>query len=268
MDDNGYVHCYYKAKDRFFPVRPSEALTEMHIYSLSGHHGENRFEIEHELANFDRIGAALFRGILHTIRQGKIPSISERHLAFIKLYFVIQFRRSRPSLKRLYDDKDHEIKEMIHKIDEKLKNDPDPSIEFSSITNLDLDWDRLYNDAIPKSILFREIPDLSGKGYVIGRVKNSRKSLVIGDNPVLFRRSSNLNLLEDPKSEMFMPISSDVVISITGDSNTKRAVIIEDSVVNNINNCMWSQCDAIASPSERLVMALKKRKTKVLRRSS
>ena len=100
------------------------------------------------------------------------------------------------------------------------------------------------------------------QGLAVGLTKVPRKALAVGDSPISVFHPNNINVTDDPDSEIYMPVAKDAVLSIEGGVGYSGVVQIEEVLVNKINGWTIDRSDVIASSSRALASTIRKRVNK------
>ena len=263
VDQEGHLHCFDKATNRIYRTSPDKALRERHIYSLSPSQGDERYDVESKLGVLEYGFKPLLDWILKVVRRGNRPCPAEELVELTSVFFSVQHRRSRPNLHRFYENKEDFIDDVADEIDRNYTIKSADGIKVVSVRDVmsESDWDDRFRNTLAKTIVDPGYAAFSGKGFAVGLVKNPKKSLVIGDCPIIYTHPK-VATANDPPSEFVMPVAKDVAIFLVGDVDHRGVSRIDDETVNRMNHRIAKQSDVIACPSHALAEAIRKRLAK------
>ena len=230
-----------------------------HQYSLDKGDGSKEVSIESKhFLWLDNAVKLVIDKILEAVRLNYNPELSFVERQLWDYYFVTQYFRSPEVL-----HSDNTIKmseenyyELLPEIREEVRQSwPDSE----HLLNDEAFVKRMISNA-PKSSLLsdreRPLKALKSRGLYFGHVANSKKSLVIGSFPVMRYNSNGSNHLADERTQMWMPISADVMVSPGKQSGGEDILDVTDSFVRKQNSYILMQSNEIGGRSAKLLKSL------------
>ncbi len=142
-----------------------------------------------------------------------------------------------------------------------LKEEASMQLGQEAVDALDPDWLRRYardcsNRASGEGPSSHLRGIFSQKGLLVSTAaRRSITPLVAGDDPVLKAIPEGLHLLDD-RSEISMPISKDVVLSIYGPPGVHFNPSLSNNDVRHINEGTFFQCSELACSSKQVLKSL------------
>lgn len=264
-DDDGWLHCYDKAREKHYATSPSKAFRQRNLYAYMNQDGTKSLELEHWIANLESNFCRLVEKLLKAARRSKRQrdiniDLSARELAVARMYCALQFLRTPEKHRHAREFWDREIEELKRKAVDKGDNQgsKDSTQKLKKLHSLQNDRHFSKNQWLTYFQEFLQgdgYTALSSKRLILGVVKNPRQqAFVIGDNPVI-QSVPGGSTLPDPEAEIITPIASDVALFLTKTSRCRR-VWLYNRKIREFNEHIFERSDAIASRSEAITKSL------------
>lgn len=260
-DDIGHLYCFDRVREMTYKTTPTRALRQKDMYTFKNKYGEKVYLVEELLSRLEGRFQQVVKKVLDNTRSGILPQLTSEEINPIRSFCMVQLRRSRTVWNRMQPDGEKlffdSLRRGIQKRTE-LNQSPLTDKEIADLENLVRRREDLSKFAWVSAIL-SPLPDaLLKKGIVIGFIEDTkRRALAIGENPVIVAKERSMDL-SDPKAQVLMPISSDVVVSLAGTQEHRERVKI-DHMVSDFNGRIVNQSDTVGTRSERLTKALCRR---------
>ena len=247
-DKNGFLYFF----DKHFKEKCVQKTTPDNfglvkkLYTLYDEQGNKDNSAEKLFAGLEGKTAKIFKKIINAARKGKKPELTPSEKETLDYYIYCQWGRvpdtTDPILNRDLKESDNRyklIRDMTPEEQEEFKKE----LRVRSL---------IRGVSEPNEEILRILGD---KGLAVLILKKSKKSFVIGTNPVL-RIPMGIHLA-DPKAESWLPIAYDVAISPYFPHGTERLLDkIEDQDIRGFNENILKQSSAIAGRSEELISSL------------
>jgi len=225
---------------------PDNFGLEKNLYTEYDEQGNKDNSAEELFADLEGKTADIFKKIINAARKGKKPELTPSEKETLDYYIYCQWARvpdtTDPILNRDLNEDDNRyklIRDMTPEEQEKFEKE----LRVKSL---------IRGVSEPNEEILRILGD---KGLAVLILKKSKKSFVIGTNPIL-RIPKSIHLA-DPKAESWLPIAYDVAISPYFAHGTERLLdTIEDQDIRGFNETILKQSSAIAGRSEKLISSL------------
>lgn len=238
---------------------PENVFYRRHQYSIENADGSRDVQIESKfLKKLDNDVNPILLKIITSVRHNEVPSLTNEEKEFWDFYFLTQHFRSpdvllseqtRRMSERNYINTIQEIRARVHNLF------PD-SVHILDCPDF---IERMINNTPRQTLITnREQPmqALRCRGLYFGRVKNIKKSLVIGSQPVMRYNSNGSNHLKDERTEMWFSVSHDVMVSPGANDLTFKLLNIPDSFVSKQNYYIHKQSQEIGGCSDLLLKSV------------
>ena len=247
-DENGFLYFFNKR----FPERcvrkttPDNFGLEKNLYTDYDEQGNKDNLAEKLFADLEGKTAEIFRKIINAARARKKPELTPPEKKTLDHYIYCQWGRvpdtTDPILNRNLKESDGRYK-LISDMTPEEREKFEKELRVKSLTR---------GVSEPSEKILRIFED---KGLAILALRKSKKSFVIGTNPVL-RIPINLHLA-DPRAESWLPIAYDVAITPYYSHGIEKLLDkIEDQDVRGFNETILKQSSAIAGRPEKLISSL------------
>lgn len=230
-----------------------------HQYSIEDSEGQKLVEIESEfLSKLDNEIAPIIEKICAAVERGRLPNLNDEERAFWDYYFLTQHFRS-PEV--LHSEETSKMSEQNYiNVIESVRAEVESRWPSDAYLLDDPDFIRrsIKNAPIHTLLSHRELPlkALSKRGLLFGTVENSKSSFIIGSRPVMRYNSGGNDHLADPRTELWLPLSSKVIVS-PGLLNQKEAgIMLNSRLVRRHNRFVMMQSEEIGSGSKALLQSL------------
>lgn len=258
-DDKGHLYCFDRDRDVIYSTTPNRAFRQKDMYTFKTKDGESVYQGEERLSRLEGGFQQAITKILDNTRLGNLPQFNSEEIDTIRLFLMVQLRRSRTMRKRMQPEGDKLFYNSLGKGIRKIKDVNRGHVvgkEFEVLLDLVNRKEDLCQYALVNAITGPLPNALRTKGICIGLVEDSKRvALAIGENPVIVVREGDISI-SDPRAEIFMPIASDVVVSLAG-TNEHRSLVKIDHMVSDINGWIVNQSDTVATRSDTLTKDLR-----------
>lgn len=225
---------------------PDNFGLEKNLYTEYDEQGNKDNSAEELFADLEGKTAEIFRKIINAARAGEKSKLTASEKQTLNHYIYCQWGRvpdtTDPILNRDLKESDSKQKLISRMAPEERKRFEKKSRVKSLIRSV----------AEPNEKILRIF---EGKGLAVLILRKSKKSFVIGTNPVL-RIPTDLHLA-DSKAESWLPIAYDVAITPYFPHGAEKLFDrIEDQDIRGFNKTILKQSSAIAGRSEKLISSL------------
>ncbi len=237
------------------PIKSSKVFYETNSNTFERPDGTKDFSVESALSILEGQVAVILLKIIASVELGKLPMLNSSEKALLDEFLLTLFKRSPQTRNKhataafFQESLAESLMELhaagIH-VPEELKT------KFRSES-----WKkRTLKQAMVTATLRHghEVNTaMSEKGLYFARPKNPKKTFILGSEPLLRLRGSKTNGIADPQSELWLPISPTIAISLYGASGRETLVFLEDQAVRYLNYHSWQQSEsAVANNAELL----------------
>ncbi|MER9015394.1 DUF4238 domain-containing protein [Mesorhizobium sp. M0898] len=260
MDGNGELHAY----DRRSPPRgvfstpPAKVFFEKNLYTAIKEDGTRNVDLETGFRPLEHAASILIRTIIDAARQGVVHrlSLDDRNLLDAFLYF--QWKRVPDSINRVVSRSDlkafgiarlKEFEETTRPLteDEKEKFE-DPAT-----------WERIMKNARRDTIARGStaiMQVLSGLVFNVVHIRNPKKAFIVGSHPVSKLHPAGEAQLNGARTELWLPVASDVAIAFTGSGKSQHVALWDGDQIRKVNQATAWGSSLIASRSPLLTRSL------------
>ena len=255
-NQNGKLFCFHKnSPNGVFETTPENAFVEKHLYTQHDEHGNKNVSVEKELADLEGQANEVIEKMIKTARSRELPSLTSTEKETWDRFCYCQFLRTpqkRDFVENITPDALAHFEKDIRSFndDEREKfDDPQEQRRFGKNT-----WVKLVGT--PQGELLEILG--SKKMIGIGKIENSKKSFVIGSNPIFFSGPPNSHTdSSDPDVGTLFPISHDVIVATGGiHGKTGFVELQEMEHIRSINKAIFNQSDMVAGRSRELIESL------------
>ena len=253
-DKDGKLYCCpQKEPEKIFRTTPKNVFLESDLYIQRDEHGKRDASVEKGLSQLEGKANGVIEKIVSSARVGMHPGLTPDEKKIWDEFFCKQWKRlplwcaetiSDDSLyKKCLDGFENERRPLT---DYERRRFNDPKRKERILKN---NW--VKSVELPGGELMRVLGD---KGLCVAVIRNSKKSVVIGSNPII--RNGHTRL-DDPAAEALFPIAHDVVVSACLSRGEEKLVDVNDSAhIRQINEAICKQSDMIAGRSRELIKSL------------
>lgn len=251
-DKDGFLHVFRKPTRKFFKVKPKNAFLENNLNTTYDSHGNKSDIAETFLSKWESHARRLMDAILESAREMKPPRLSAEQRVIWDQYFCYQWKRlpdmmlTEADLAQIRPDAIREVViehgELPTREDLDYLNDPKLSQDV-----------RVEAVVTPSELLFER---LNARRLVIAVIADSRKSFVIGLNPIVRPQQ-----FDDHQSTGWLALAHDVAISYENSPllGPERLIPIHSGQqVRDFNEATLAQSTQIAGRSPALLKSLAK----------
>ena len=242
------------------------------IYNVLDSDGARDSSVELALARIEVLGNRIMGKIVSAARAGKPPNLTRSEQSFWDRYFCCQWNRvpDRIRASGVRDLSEIEMRDWMWRF---LKEYESEGHELTSDDLAILDdsrgLSRRFHNARAEVVL--ETPEellgvIGNKGLCVAIITSSKRSFVIGSNPIVRINPPGRAHLADPDVQAWLPLAHDVAITPGFSRGEEKLIEFRESrVVRQLNAATFNQSTAITGRSPRLVESLAR---KMLARSN
>lgn len=259
-NDRGYLFILNKQKHKVYKSKPRKAFTENRRFVRFNEDGEQiDYETERMLSEFEGAAAPAIRKIIAAARKKGCPRLSPgERLAWKMFYFTSHMRTPRRSGEILAEiTSEQALDEAIHQNIEEIAASPlSKGIRDRNLLRANLKRMAKHNVAAdlaagaPQHIR-RELDKRATQvGLVAGVTQEPDTEFIIGSSAtaqVDFRNGRNRI------RGLWLPISYDVAISITGHPDEEHLLLLDKTEVQKINVASYQESEYVAARSRDLL---------------
>jgi Protein of unknown function (DUF4238) len=261
MSDKGELYYFDKNKPEkpLEKRNPKSIFCENNLYVTIDRSGNRNHTLESEVyKKLDNEANLIIEKIVTAARQNELPQLTITEKSTWDEFLIQQWQRTPDAFSEFNRNFDFESEYAISIANyEKLHRQLN---YFERII-----WDcPLTKQVVRKTAHLQSLKDnrrdlslkaLSSRGVGIARISNPQSSFIIGSFPVL-RLSFKNQTLADPATEVWLPISHDVIVTPSGSKHEEKLVNIGQNQVRRINELIFNQSTEIASRSKLLLESL------------
>ena len=274
VDESGLLYWFSKrfSEKVVRPSTPAQVFSEKHLYDVFDRDGVRDSSVELALADIEGQANWIIEKIVSTARAGKLPNLTRGEKSFWDRYFCCQWIRVPDAMRAsgVSDLLEAEMRDWVADIFRKYESE---GHELTSEDLVILDdspgLSRRFHNARAQVVL--ETPEellsvIGNKGLCVAIITSSKRSFVIGSNPIVRLAPSGQTHLANPNVEAWLPLAHDVAITpALSRGEEKLMEFSEGRIVRELNEATFKQSTAIAGRSRRLVESLAR---KMLARSN
>ena len=251
---------------------PAQVFLENDLYNVLDIDGVRDSSVELTLADIEGQANSIIEKIVSTARAGKPPNLTREEKSFWDQYFSCQWIRV-PDAMRASGVRGLSEAEMRYWVSSILMEYESEGHELTSEDREVLDdpgeLSRRFHNTRAKIVLESPLELLSvigNKGLCVATITSSKRSFVIGSNPIVKLNPPGRTYLADPNVQAWLPLAHDVAITpALSRGEEKLMEFSEGRIVRELNEATFKQSTAIAGRSRRLVESLAR---KMLARSN
>ena len=258
-DEGGWLHwCRREQPGVIRRARPAELFHRNHLYSTVSESGIKDAAMERFLSVLESAAVHVIDAIARAARAGRCPELCADQRLIWRLFFLLQWRRA-PETQRA-NTSDEEADRMVREILDRLRVEaPHMAEEIERFDTEEARTRTVRNVRVQTLIRFSAevMGVLERRGMAVARLVRPGKALVVGSRPVVKLTSPGRTDLSDPGVEMWLPITSDVVVGVgRGDGGVSLHAIEDDRFVRHLNLAIARQSGTIAARSAALVRSV------------
>ena len=251
-DSEGFLHVFRKPTGNLFKVKPKNAFVENNLNTTYDVDGNTIDIAETFLSTWEDSARELMDTILEAARAMEPPSLSLEQKAIWDQFFCYQWKRI-PSMRLSEEDLRMIRGDTIRKVVVEHGELPtSEDLDYLNVTQVTQDV-RVEAIVTPSQFLFER---LNARHLVIAVILDSRKSFVIGLNPIIPPPQFG-----DCHSTVWLALAPDVAISY--ERKPSRLLVPERLVpvrsgqaVREFNQATFDQSTEIAGRSRALIQSL------------
>lgn len=259
-DKAGWLHGF----DTRFPARgvfrskPENIFVERHLYSLHGADGGRDPAGEVALGRLEDAVAPIVDRIIRAARERRRPRLTAEERATWDQFFIVQWSRTPDTRSDVVPD------DMLKKIieaaaDDLLESYPERADEIGELRNPSKMAEMAHDARV--YALFDDRPlsraALARRGIAIVTPGNPKWSFAIGSRPVVKLGIPGATHIDDPRTEIWMPLAHDVAVGIGSFEEAETGLVLNSSKpVRELNAAVVLQSSAFATRSAALTQSL------------
>ncbi len=270
VDESGRLYWFSKRfSDKVVrPSTPAQVFLENDLYNVLDSDGARDSSVESALATLESQANLTMGKIVTAARAGKPPNLTREEKSFWDVYFCCQWRRVPDVMRTVVSEA--QIREFVSEITRRYQSRGyELTSEDRRILADPRALSRIEHGARAKSVLIITedlLRVMENKGLCVAIVTSSKRSFVIGSNPIVKLNPPGRTYLADPDVQAWLPLAHDVAITpALSRGEEKLMEFSEGRIVRELNEAMFKQSTAIAGRSRRLVESLAR---KMLARSN
>lgn len=271
MSDSEKLYYFSKhhPKNGIKARNPESIFQKRNLYTRIDINGNKDTDVEDVyLSNLDNRASLVIDKILTSVRQGATPNLSKTDRDTWDEFFTTQMQRSLESmvseknLTNLSDTFEETILGLNGFVD-----DSELGLSFQQrLNSVRESKDRIIKGSLAKSVkapLDESMEVLSQRGLSFGIILG-QKSWIIGSSPHVRFSNRGSNSLYDLRTELWLPISHDVVVSPghTANSEDEGVFRLSDKnheLIRTFNRTIYHQSSQVASHSPALLKSFASR---------
>lgn len=255
-----YCHNSDNPNSFVFESSPKDVFKIGHLFSFYREDGSRDPILEEYFSDAENVFKQLVSKIIDAIRSREIPRFSKNARDALNLMIYLQMKRSPDWFGSVINPERFED-EYIKVIDEyerefgKLEGKEKAEI-FTKESKL-----RTYQNSFVASVGTlnpKIIEYMNGITVNFAKIEISNCAFIVGSAGVTDLRHPIDPSLENPRGELWIPISSDVSIVMTGNWLQSRMVTLSRDQVRQVNKSIAARSTLIASRSESLTKSISK----------
>lgn len=239
-------------------ARPAELFLQNHLYSTVEASGVKDPSMEKVLSVLEAEAVGVIDAITGPARRGRVPVLSPDQMRVWYLFFLMQWRRTPEN--QLACTSDEEASQMIDELLDELRVAlPDRHSEIASHATPEAKARTIRNVRVQSLLGFTTnvMGVLERRGIAVLRNCQPNKQFIVGSRPVVKLTQPGCTDLNDPKVEMWLPVSADVAVGVgTGDGKISLFQTQDASAVRQLNLSIAKQSSTIAAGSPELVKSI------------
>jgi len=261
MSEDGDLFYYDKRKpEKSIEHRnPSSIFCQPNLYVDVNKAGKRNVTLERDVySRLEGDTKPILDRIVTAARKSELPKLSPEEKSTWDQFFLQQWQRTPDAFAVIFNKFDFDEKfdssvEEFEQLHRTLGQTEKADLQTPETRN------RIYKSARIKALgtktgLTTDV--LNTKGLRIVRSAKPRKSFVIGSFPVVKLNYPGRADLRDPSTEVWLPISHDLMITPWGVRGQEIHEIGNDVVIRKINKLIWEQSTEIAGRSRELLQSL------------
>jgi hypothetical protein len=233
-------------------------LVEGHLYSYINSDGTKDVSLERWFSELEGISGPIVEKLIGSARKGVLPGLSRTERETWDFFLYQQWRRVPDLFASLLSPEQHqrEIEELLDELH--AAGRPVTNYERSELlapTSLKR-MRRNVRVATLKTGSGTVLSTLAARGIAVARISNPRKSFILGSRPVVKLTLPGVTELSDPRVELWLPISYDVMVGLGSIEHQEMLVPVNARQVRHQNEALAMQSSQIIGRSRELVQSL------------
>jgi len=240
---------------------PTKVFCLNHLYSFLNDSGNKDNSVETEFfKNLDTSADPVIKKIIQAVRTGHLPSLTKTERETWDEFYIKQHARNPEKL--LSNETQTHLDQHFKEIRTRIYDRCEPHIK--DILDDPKFKDRLQQEAKVKSLatklnISRQV--LQERGMVFARIMNSKKSFIIGSSPFVRFGNKGTGELNDPRTELWLPIAHDIAVSPGSYDTPENIISLENNhdhtqLIRKMNRIILDQSFEIGGKSKSLIASL------------
>lgn len=258
-DEDGWLHAFRPGDDdaRLFRNRPEELFRKRDLYAVKRQGVPVDHGMETTLSLFESESDQVMARIVEAARAGNLPSLSAAEEATWLRFLFLQWKRV-PDLhltvttpeeaEALLDEIFAEARERFPNHRAELARLSQPAERARTLKNARVDGLRGMSVEI--------FDAMRSRGLGIVRITRPNKRFIVGSRPVVKLTQPDKTDLRHPECELWLPISSDVMVGLGRGQGTETLVACSPENIRHTNLAIAQQSTMFASGSATLTQSL------------
>lgn len=261
MSDKGELFYFDKRRPQN-PIQhrnPKSVFCENNLYVDIDRHGNRDVTLERDVyGTLENAAELIVDKIVSAIRMRKTPKLSQTEKEKWDEFFIAQSRRTPEARSSLIAgfDYESEYKSLLTQIENSV-GPLNPELKAGLLNPQNIK--RSERSAKLQSLKLL-LPDVarafSQKGLIFAIPENAAKCFIVGSYPVARRFAKKDPDLRALSTELWLPISSDIMVSPFGSPGQERVIEIDNVKVRKINEQIYNQSSEVACRSKELLRSL------------
>ena len=236
---------------------PVNLFIEKHLYTHYDESGGKDVRVEKLFADIEADCSPIIRKITSAARAGKSPNLTADEKEIWDLFFCCQLVRVPEMIDPYLNHFDELVSETAREYKEKFGL-PAPE-ERILIEDSEAQARIKHNVRAVAAINYLSegdlLPLLQKKGLAVARIRDPRKSFVVGSNPYI--KTAGWDHFSDKNAEIWLPIAYDTLVSPVSSPGAEKLIEIrEHSKIREFNEHVFKRSSLIAGRSQKLIASL------------
>lgn len=251
--------------DKRFPEKgvltstPRQAFSENYLYLRYANDGSRDYSIEQALGRIEGIANEIIEKVVLAAWGRKCPDLTRMEKESWDQYFLSQWRRV-PDVYPSEQVVDDDLSQIVDDLKGRLVSGrlSTKALEhFLADKSMVSQIKQNARAGVAVTLGEEALNILESKGLCIAIITSSKRSFVIGSNPIAKSTPLGRTHLADPEVYAWLPIAHDVAITPALSRGQEELVEARDKGwVRRLNEATFNQSTAIAGRSRRLVESL------------
>ncbi|KQP94361.1 hypothetical protein ASF60_13035 [Methylobacterium sp. Leaf113] len=195
--------------------------------------------------------------IVENARRNHTADLSEEERALANEFLMFQMKRVPDFFKQVAVDAEGQIETYIAKFEAdggKISESEKASLRDPAFVKRAVQNARVYGVGRQSD---RILSAFAAKGLTVAHISPNEGSFILGSHPTArYAAPDGRKDLGHPDVELWLPVASDVAITLYGESGTESLVKLNNAGVTKINKTIFDQSTVVASGARSVLDAL------------